>query len=253
MKKYIIIVLALSLLLFVCFVSYSQNLELKKYPSSKAVELAGITDRQIVILVTAKGCSGCQSFKDDTLSDSGVIKTLNDHFIVSDVVLGGDSSPADNKFNFPEGTELAIGDMSDFLGLQYVPYSLFLYPDLSGRPLFFFGALRPRLYQDYLEYFSRWDRTSFSFVKYIKGISEEKDCEYFNYREEIKKISQEEFSFIEDSKLEFKVLRSPAEERELESLNEVILNFSSPEEAESYARTILDRCLVKKVFLVDSK
>ena len=73
------------------------------------------------------------------------------------------------------------------------------------------------------------------------------------YREEIKKISQEEFSFIEESKLEFKVLMSPSEERELESLNEVILNFSSPEEAESYARTILDRCLVKKVFLVDSK
>ncbi len=251
MKKTLVSIIVMSVVLSLSLTGVYGEVELKTYEVSEAVELARITDRQIVILVMSEGCTSCQEFKKKTLSDDRLRGFLNKHFIVSRLVLGSDSGK--KKFKFPGGVDLGVQDMFDFLGMEYVPYSLFVYPDLSGRPLFFSGSMSPELYVKYLEYFSRWDRSSFSFVEYVKGISEKREGDFFNYRKNLKKISREEFSAIKDSKLGFKILESSEETKGLEGTGEVVLDFDSSKEAEELAEKILERGEVEKVYVVSSQ
>lgn len=253
MKKVVLLLVVFGITFSFCSVGVTKEIKLKKYQPSEAVKLAQLTDRQIVILVVAEGCSACSEFKKETLTDDGLQKLLNTHFIFSEIVLGSGSSSGEKKFSFPDGAELDVGDISDFLAFEYVPYSLFLYPDLSGRPLFFWGTVRPQLYIDYLTYFSRWDRTSFSFIDFVKGVSEKESGSFYNYRRELKKISGEDLSSIESSQLGFKVLSSPVGKGGLEGVNEVVLDFESIENAKNYAHEILDRGAAEKVYVVESE
>jgi len=212
------------------------------YGFEKSLRLARILDRQIVFSFTSSGCPHCQDFKDNILSNQTVKNILSDHFILS--LISIDSS---FEIELPEQGKVTNVELASSLGVEGTPTTYFFYPPdpgLSGNGIVRIPGSVPSP-KDMVNMMERVLSESFKEDEARKGVS-------YNYKNPVKDISKSDFEFLRENE-SLPVVSERVEPSTFSGEKEIIVNFASGEEGESYANRLLEKTSVNKVYLVSEE
>lgn len=116
-------ILTFSLFLAVSLTAEAQENQLTSYPLQDALELAGEKDKKVLIDVYAEWCPYCGRMHSDTYTDSRVIDTINDYFVLVKINI-----ESDDKLNYL-GQEFTEKQFSAFLQNSSLPTTYFMQSD----------------------------------------------------------------------------------------------------------------------------
>ena|GEM_PF-1821079 len=274
-------------LLFVCYFAFSpfvyeihaETTLPRHYDLTTSVKLSRILDRQLMFSFVTSDCPHCQIFKEDVLSNPSVKEFINEHFVLSLISLDKPTT-----FTLPEKGEMSNYQLASGLGVRGTPSTFFFFPPdpgLSRREILGVSGV---LECKYLNYYSDTAKELLKLIEYCEGDSEDEyesnigimmwsldkigklspedvsktadstggndQFAFYHFRNQIKKISTEDFHFLENQSVGIPILSDSFDKALLENANEAILNFSDVGVAKEVAEQILNETSVNKVFVV---
>jgi len=248
MKRYLIPILALIIITGTFSASGDQAKAIAdNYQFDTALELSRILDRQFVFSFVSASCSHCQIYKDEVLSDPGVRKVLNNHFVLSFVTV-------DETFeiNLPSYGKVTNMQLASGLGIEGTPTTYIFYPPnpellQEGRGITSFPGTPPEP-QSMVDLLERIATESFKDEEGDES-AESDATSYYNYRPAVKKITNEDYQLLQENSIEIPTLTSKVELSSLPEANELIVNLSG-DSVEEYAEKLVSSSGVHKVFIV---
>lgn len=244
-KKSGLLILILSLLVIFPVFSIGQQALPDNYGPEEAARLAEILDRQIIFVFVHPECGYCTMYKEKTLSNSGIIDLIKEHFVLSLINIDQEF-----KVNLPGVKEMTNRQLASAVGMQGTPHTAFFYPpnpdlraitSLSGyrqinfmkKVLNFIGR---EIYNEEIE-----------FKDYaVNDVGKE----FYNYRKRIKEITPPELSKLKEIGAHIKILKEPVSVESLKDVQEVILNFADKGSQKEFAQKLISKGIVEKVFTV---
>ncbi len=248
MKRYINLFLIFGLLIAFSLSANVYGAEIaQNYQFDTAVRLARVLDRQFVFSFVSASCPHCQDFKEEILSAPKVKKELSQHYILSLV-----SVDETFELTLPERGKVTNMQLASGLGLQATPTTFVFYPPdpgLKNRGITKFQG-NPPSPEAMVDFLTRIGTEAFKEEEGQKD--EEEGSGFYNYKEEIKALSPEDYSFLKSAAFDIPVIEERVSLSSIPEVPEIVLDL--PEASgRDFAGKVLSNTEVKKVFIVEEE
>lgn len=244
-KKSGLLILILSLLVIFPVFSIGQQALPDNYDPEEAAKLAKILDRQIIFVFVHPECGYCTMYKEKTLSNSGIIDLIKEHFVLSLINIDQEF-----KVNLPGLEEMTYKKLASALGMQGTPHTVFLYPPAPDLKIITVlpGYQKTGFMKKVLNFIGREIyNEEIEFKDYaVNDVGKE----FYNYRKRIKEITPPELSKLKEIGAHIKILKEPVSLESLKDVQEVILNFADKSSQKEFAQKLISKGIVEKVFTV---